>query len=241
MKKLLYLCLISILLAGCQNQSSSKENEIAKTDYQFIKIFTNKNLIETVKEKMKQLEKDDEVKNKNDEEIEVINNPQPEVIKDTDTQTSKADDKPVNNTVNNNAENHSAGNPADGTTNEAEKPVQSEVVQKPIVTDPVKQEDMANQVFNQINAYRQQNGLQPYNLSANLQQQADEHAYNMASQGALWHVNNGECITNYDDPFNAWVSSPEHNAILLTENNTQAAVSIYYKDGYYYSVFRTAW
>ena len=63
----------------------------------------------------------------------------------------------------------------------------------------------------------------------------------MATQRALWHADNGECITNHPDPFNALVSSPEHNEILLRENNTQGVVSIYYVDGYYYSVFRTAW
>lgn len=118
-------------------------------------------------------------------------------------------------------------------------PVKQEVEE--VVETPVKQPEMAQQVMNQINAYRQQHGLQPLESTSYYQKKADAHALDMATQRALWHADNGECITNHLDPFNAWVSSPEHNEILLRENNTQGVVSIYYVDGYYYSVFRTAW
>ncbi len=118
-------------------------------------------------------------------------------------------------------------------------PVKEEVEE--IVETPVKQTEMAQQVMNQINAYRQQHGLQPLESTSYYQEKADAHALDMATQRALWHADNGECITNHPDPFNAWVSSPEHNEILLRENNTQGVVSIYYVDGYYYSVFRTTW
>ena len=118
-------------------------------------------------------------------------------------------------------------------------PVKEEVEE--VVETPVKQPEMAQQVMNQINAYRQQHGLQPLESTSYYQKKADAHALDMATQRALWHADNGECITNHLDPFNAWVSSPEHNEILLRENNTQGVVSIYYVDGYYYSVFRTAW
>ena len=116
-----------------------------------------------------------------------------------------------------------------------------EVPETPIVEEPVKQEAMAQAVMNQINAYRQQHGLQPLAQSSYHQQKADSHAYEMAKARALWHQDNGECITNSPDPFSAWVTSPEHNEILLRENNTQGVVSIYYVDGYYYSVFKTSW
>ncbi len=118
-------------------------------------------------------------------------------------------------------------------------PVKEEVEE--IIETPVKQTEMAQQVMNQINAYRQEHGLQPLESTSYYQEKADAHALDMATQRALWHADNGECITNHPDPFNAWVSSPEHNEILLRENNTQGVVSIYYVDGYYYSVFRTTW
>ncbi len=118
-------------------------------------------------------------------------------------------------------------------------PVKEEVEE--ILEQPVKQTEMAQQVMNQINAYRQQHGLQPLESTSYYQEKADAHALDMATQRALWHADNGECITNHPDPFNASVSSPEHNEILLRENNAQGVVSIYYVDGYYYSVFRTAW
>lgn len=125
------------------------------------------------------------------------------------------------------------------TPQKPETPVKEEVEE--IVETPVKQTAMAQQVMNQINAYRQEHGLQPLESTSYYQYKADAHALDMATQRALWHADNGECITNHPDPFNAWASSPEHNEILLRENNTQGVVSIYYVDGYYYSVFRTAW
>lgn len=106
---------------------------------------------------------------------------------------------------------------------------------------PVKQDAMARDVMNKINDYRIQNGLQPLESTQYYQDKADNHAYAMAERRALWHGDSGECITNHPDPFNAWINSPEHNDIILTENNTKGVVSIYYVDGYYYSVFRTAW
>ncbi|MFQ6861955.1 MAG: CAP domain-containing protein [Beduini sp.] len=106
---------------------------------------------------------------------------------------------------------------------------------------PVKQTAMANDVMAKINAYRQQNGLQPLQSTSDYQEEADAHALEMAQARALWHGDNGECITNHPDPFNAWINSPEHKAIILTPNNTQGVVSIYFVDGYYYSVFRTSW
>ena len=121
---------------------------------------------------------------------------------------------------------------------------QDQVTPPPVeekVETPVKQTAMANDVMAKINAYRQQNGLQPLQSTSGYQAEADAHALEMAQARALWHGDNGECITNHPDPFNAWINSPEHKAIILTPNNTQGVVSIYYVDGYYYSVFRTSW
>ena len=50
-----------------------------------------------------------------------------------------------------------------------------------------------------------------------------------------------EGIGIYNSPISAWINSPEHREIILTENNTKGVVAIYYVDGYYYSVFRTSW
>ena len=100
---------------------------------------------------------------------------------------------------------------------------------------------MADQVFAQINAYRAQNGKEPFIYSAELRNRWDSHSLAMAQREALWHSGNGaECITNYDDPFSAWVNPPPHQKLLLS-NNTEAAVGIYYYNGYYYSVFQTRW
>lgn len=107
--------------------------------------------------------------------------------------------------------------------------------------EPVKKSEMTKEVMNKINAYRIDHGLAPFESTDYYQKGADEHAYAMAKAEALWHEDNGECITNHPDPFNAWVSSAEHNEIILTPNNTKGVVSIYYADGYYYSVFRTSW
>lgn len=122
-------------------------------------------------------------------------------------------------------------------------PPKQETIEPPKeeVSQPIKQDSMANSVMSQINSYRIHNRLQPLNSSQYYQDKANAHALDMANKRALWHSDNGECITNHPDPFNAWINSPEHREIILTENNTIGVVSIYYVDGYYYSVFSTAW
>lgn len=125
-------------------------------------------------------------------------------------------------------------------TGETSKPV-TPPVENPEPEPPVIQQAKADQVFAQINAYRTQNGKEPFTYSSELRSRCDSHAFAMAQKEALWHSGDGaECITNYDDPFSAWVSSPPHNKLLLS-NNTEAAVGIYYYNGYYYSVFQTRW
>lgn len=106
---------------------------------------------------------------------------------------------------------------------------------------PVKQSAMEVEVLNKINNYRAENGLQPLSSSQYYQEKANARAYAMAEKRALWHEDNGECITNSPDPFTAWINSSEHKSIILTPNNTVGVIAIYYVDGYYYSVFRTYW
>lgn len=130
-------------------------------------------------------------------------------------------------------------------TNKPSNPPKQDIIETPpkeeVKKTPVKQSAMEVEVLNKINNYRAENGLQPLSSSQYYQEKANAHAYAMAEKRALWHEDNGECITNSPDPFTAWINSSEHKNIVLTPNNTVGVVAIYYVDGYYYSVFRTYW
>lgn len=237
-KKVLILLLLGIvLLNGCSLQSSNEKKKQIQDDIA-IQVKDDEN------EKSKKQESDSKKENKQDSKTNNIinennsNEQKKETSKTNNSDTSTVSEVPQTTT------NDKPSSPV--TQPDVEKPNPPVVEQLPEqpkeeVTQPVKQDSMANSVMSQINSYRIQNGLQPLNSSQYYQNKANAHALDMANKKALWHSDNGECITNHHDPFNAWINSPEHREIILTENNTIGVVSIYYVDGYYYSVFSTAW
>ena len=231
--KCLMMLVTLLLITGCSQNETSSSKKVLKTESAI-----NENLVETQKGKTGEKSKDEakETQEQESNKSEVINEKEithrkddlSKLVKEEVKEQTKEESKPIEKL------------PVDTPPPSQDNSV-VEVPESPIIEEPIKQEAMAQSVMNQINAYRRQHGLQPLSQSSYHQQKTDNHAYAMASQRALWHVDNGECITNSPDPFNAWVSSPEHNEILLRENNTQGVVSIYYVDGYYYSVFKTSW
>ena len=233
-RKWLMMLVTLLLITGCSQNDSSQSKKDLKTESA-----VNQNTIETQKVKTDEKSKKDvkttqkqEIKKSkvvNEKEIIHMKNESNKTVKEEVKEQPKEESKPIEKA------------PVETTTPPSQDNSVVEVPETPIVEEPVKQEAMAKAVMNQINAYRQQHGLQPLAQSSYHQQKADSHAYEMAKARALWHQDNGECITNSPDPFSAWVTSPEHNEILLRENNTQGVVSIYYVDGYYYSVFKTSW
>lgn len=231
--KWLMMLVTLLLITGCSQNETSSSKKVLETESAI-----NENLVETQKGNTDKKSKD-EAKEKKEQETkksEVINEKEITHKKDDSSKLVKEEVK---------EQTKEESKPIEKLPTDTPPPSQDdsviEVPETPIVEEPVKQEAMAQSVMNQINAYRQQHGLQPLAQSSYHQQKADSHAYAMASQRALWHMDNGECITNSPDPFSAWVNSPEHNEILLRENNSQGVVSIYYVDGYYYSVFKTSW
>ena len=233
-RKWLMMLVTLLLITGCSQNDSSQSKKDLKTESA-----VNQNTIETQKVKTDEKSKKDvkttqkqEIKKSkvvNEKEIIHMKNESNKTVKEEVKEQPKEESKPIEKP------------PVETTTPPSQDNSVVEVPETPIVEEPVKQEAMAQAVMNRINAYRQQHGLQPLAQSSYHQQKADSHAYEMAKARALWHQDNGECITNSPDPFSAWVTSPEHNEILLRENNTQGVVSIYYVDGYYYSVFKTSW
>lgn len=237
-KKVLILLLLGIvMLNGFKLQSSNEKEKQNK-----------ENVVAQVKvdedEKSKKQESDSKKEDEDDSKTKSIvdennsNEPKKEISKTNNTDTFTTAKVPQTTT------NDKPSSPV--TEPDAEQPTPPVVEQVPEqpkeeVVQPIKQDSMANSVMSQINSYRIQNGLQPLNSSQFYQDKANAHALDMANKRALWHSDNGECITNHPDPFNAWINSPEHREIILTENNTIGVVSIYYVDGYYYSVFSTAW
>lgn len=231
-RKWLMMLVILLLITGCSQNDTTSSKKVLETESAI-----KENLVETQrgntgeKSKDKAKETQEQKTNKsemiNGKEITHKKDDSSTLVKEEVKEQTKEESKPIEKL------------PSD-TPPPQDNPV-VEVPKAPIVEEPIKQEAMAQTVINQINAYRQQHGLQSLAQSSYHQQKADSHAYAMAKARALWHQDNGECITNSPEPFSAWVSSPKHNEILLRENNTQGVVSIYYVDGYYYSVFKASW
>lgn len=234
-KLLIGLC-VCMLLVGC-NEIEKSKTEVANV--QENKLETKKEGIDKrIRDKESKTKKDDDQEKHEEADLEIKAFENSTSVKEQSNVVSKKDSVNLSNEV-----------PKDEKENQEikpeEKPIKPQVnapeIQEPVIEVSIKQDAMAQSVMTQINVYRQQHGLQPLTQSSYHQQKADSHAYAMAEARALWHQDNGECITNSPYPFSAWVSSPEHNEILLRENNTQGVVSIYFVDGYYYSVFKTSW
>lgn len=238
-KKLLAMIVLgSLLLVGCSN-SNEEVKEIPQIPNEEVIENATVNNKDEIK-KTEEEKKEDVVESKKDEPTEPVK----------DNQSDKKKDDPVKKPIEQEKPKKDVSKPS---TQPEEKPTVPPVVDKPdevvppeppkeeVVETPVKQETMANEVMKKINNYRIENGLQPLESTKYYQDKADAHALDMATERALWHSDNGECITNYPDPFEAWINSPEHREIILRENNTKGVVSVYYVDGYYYSVFKTAW
>lgn len=237
MKKLIMLIMVGVLFTGCATVKDSKgtagkfadskisiKDEVKKdrSDHRTKKKENNREKISTTKDKDT---------SSNDKKV---SNIKKKSTSKSNSNTTGKTEVPQNNvhtnTGNKNEQPNESSTPA--------KPVETPPAQEPEPALPVNQAVMATQVFNQINAYRVQNGKQPFQLSVALQATSEAHAQKMASIEGLWHSGDAvECITNADNPFNAWVNSPPHNEILLC-NNTEGAVGIYYYNGYYYSVFQ---
>lgn len=240
MRKLLILLSIAFVLAGCGVSNSANKNNGKKVD-EDIKIAKKDEGVKSKKDK-----KDD----KNKDTIKQDDGETKEKSSKTSTsktETTKNESKNKESSSNKNDEgkeeaSSSTKQPTEDKPSEPSKPVET---LPPVVEEqpasPTSQQAKADQVFAQINAYRVQNGKEPFTYSTELRSRCDSHSLAMAQREALWHSGDGaECITNYDDPFSAWVSSPPHQKLLLS-NNTEAAVGIYYYNGYYYSVFQTRW
>ena len=240
-KTIIALTVLMLFIGGC-----SQKNETTTTKQEDSKVAKIEDKTKTSKET--EAKKDDSVKaketkkeSKNEKDVKKTVSAS-NTDKKNKTETSKeAQSKDTPKTESK----KEASNQSNSNNNNTSNPSKQEQTTPPPVEEkvenPIKQTAMANDVMAKINAYRQQNGLQPLQSTSDYQAEADDHALEMAQARALWHGDNGECITNHPDPFNAWINSPEHKAIILTPNNTQGVVSIYFVDGYYYSVFRTSW
>ncbi|BBK22803.1 hypothetical protein Aargi30884_17060 [Amedibacterium intestinale] len=229
-KKLLYvIALILLCSTGCcdvqekdQQNKETKQNKATITD-------------QAKKAKTTQKEKK-ERKNEDSDDTEKKEHQSPSSSEISPTKTEVAY---VNQSGKDNIE--APSKPTNKPSNPPKQDIPETPPKEEVMNTPVKQSAMEAEVLNKINNYRAENGLQPLSGSQYYQEKANAHAYAMAEKRALWHEDNGECITNSPDPFTAWINSPEHRNIILTPNNTVGVVAIYYVDGYYYSVFRTYW
>ena len=255
MRKLLALLIIGIVLTGCAT-SSNEDHQVSGKMGGTAVALKNDEKHQDKKEDAgteKKEENDADEKEKvSDTKVEKKRSESSSGKSDSSVSTSKNETQTSNPSTGNssskkeeqakpNTDSTASGTNQPSEPSEPSKPVETPpVVEDPTPEPPVNQQAMADQVLAQINAYRVQNGKEPFIESAYLKSKCDEHAFAMSKAEALWHSEGGgaECITNYDDPFTAWINSPPHKKILMC-NNTQAAVGVYYYNGYYYSVFQT--
>lgn len=249
MRKLLTMLTIAFLLVGCASSNDAEKTAGKKADSN-IKVEAKDKESKDEKDKADNEKKD--IANVDDEKEETVKKNSETKSTNSNISTPKDDSKNSQSTSGKGETSNKQDKPSSGSSNAAKPNQPSDATKptKPVETPPpveekpappTNQQAKADQVFAQINAYRQQNGLAPFTYSNDLRSRCDTHALAMANAEALWHSGNGaECITNYDDPFTAWINSPPHKEILMC-NNTQAAVGIYYYNDYYYSVFQTRW
>lgn len=256
MRKILSLLMVGALLTGCATSSNEDHQVSGKMGGTAVALKDddgNKDKKEDTSTEKKEENDADEKEKVSDTKVEKKRSESSSGKSDSSTSTSKTETQPSNSSTGNssskkeeptrpNIDASASGTDQPSKPSEPSKPVETPpVVEEPTPEPPVNQQAMADQIFAQINAYRVQNGKEAFAYSAELRNRCDSHSLAMAQREALWHSGDGaECITNYDDPFSAWVSSPPHQKLLLS-NNTEAAVGIYYYNGYYYSVFQTRW
>lgn len=255
MRKILSLLMVGALLTGCATSSNEDKQVSGKMGGTAIAlkddVDKNKDKKEDASTEKKEENDADEKENVSDNKVEKKRSEFSSTKSDSGTFTSKTETQTSNSSTDNssskkeeqakpNIDASTPGTDQPSKPSDPSKPVETPpVVEEPTPEPPVNQQAMADQVLAHINAYRVQNGKEPFINSSFLKSRCETHALAMAQAEALWHSGNAaECITNYDDPFSAWINSPPHKEILMC-NNSQAAVGIYYYNGYYYSVFQT--
>ncbi len=101
--------------------------------------------------------------------------------------------------------------------------------------------DISNTYFSQINAWRKQNGLEPFPHTAEAQAEADRRAMELVSNyghaaGIKFSENIGHGTAGQNF-FEAWKASPGHNGAMLEESAFVAmAVSVVEYNGRWYAV-----
>ena len=101
--------------------------------------------------------------------------------------------------------------------------------------------DISNTYFSQINAWRKQNGLEPYPHTAEAQAEADRRAMELVKEykhdaSYEFSENIGHGGAGFDF-FQAWKASPNHNGSMLERTMfTAMAVSVVEYNGHWYAV-----
>lgn len=103
---------------------------------------------------------------------------------------------------------------------------------------PVDMNASRDRIFNDVNAYRSQNGKQKWSRNASLDQEAQQWADYIARTGDFQHqkITSGVenlffSTSNPNDAFNSWRRSTGHNANMLS-NTGAAGVGVAHGRGY---------
>lgn len=101
-----------------------------------------------------------------------------------------------------------------------------------------------DQVFNEVNAYRKQHGLNPWTRSERIDREAQVHSDKLARTGSTQHANISAGMENVyyssNNPaaaFNAWKNSPGHDKNMLS-NTSEGGLGISRGPNGYYVVLR---
>ena len=144
---------------------------------------------------------------------------------------TKEPDTPVNPPTNNNQGNTGGNQSNNNNTGEGNTTQEQ----------PHYRTDISSTYFAQINAWRQQNGLEPLPHTAEAQAEADRRAMELVSEykhdagsGFSENIGHGGAGFNF---FEAWKASPGHNGAMLEEDMFVAmAVSVVEYNGMWYAV-----
>ena len=146
----------------------------------------------------------------------------------------KKPDTPINTPISNNQGN-AGGNQSDN--GKGNRPCGGNTSQE----KPHYRTDISNTYFSQINAWRKQNGLEPYPHTAEAQAEADRRAMELVKEDT--HDASYEFSENIGhggagfDFFQAWKASPNHNGSMLECTMfTAMAVSVVEYNGHWYAV-----
>lgn len=216
-------------------------------------VLTLQNNSELVITKGKEVVEQESTENFEAKKEETKQNSSSSIAKNPTTSNNSSVSKPSNNnnsstnkpSSGNNNNNNNSNNNSGSSNNKPSKPQEPQKPEKPQEPEkptnpPVEKpqrtwqymESMSNELFNLINDYRQQNGLNAVRFDAEVHAKAKARAELNASREGSGHDNLQISITTGRDDtprefLQRWIDSPNHRNYMLSDLHTRGGVAIY--------------